>query len=217
MQVPEVIDLNVGGRHLTTSLSTLRKYPDSKLAAMFSGIYKITEDKDGRFFIDVDGDVFLHILNFLRFQTLPPPEAALAVQNYAEYFGLKELCNRQQEWGPVFVKSLKEKWKGKIDGYESCLRQVRDGLLTCNFDNGYSYIQFSDLSKHMFSRCNVAGIPDGHLVISVTFYSSKTLRSTLIRFLNDDLRRINIFLEGEEAYRPESSCECRVAFRYILR
>ncbi|XP_067678331.1 BTB/POZ domain-containing protein KCTD7-like isoform X2 [Haliotis asinina] len=217
MEFPDVIDLNVGGRHLTTSLSTLRKYPDSMLAAMFSGRYPVTKDTDGRFFIDVDGDAFLHILNFLRFQTLPPPDAALAVHNYAEYFGLRELCKRQQEWGPVFVKTLKEKWKGKIDGYEACLRQVRDGLLTCNFDNGYFYILFSDLSKHIFSRCNVPGISDGHLVISVTFYSSKTLRSTLIRFLNEDLRRINVFPDGDEVFRPESSCECRVAFRYILR
>ncbi|XP_046563928.1 BTB/POZ domain-containing protein KCTD7-like isoform X2 [Haliotis rubra] len=88
---PGVVDLNVGGRHLTTLLSTLTKYPDSMLAAMFSGRQPVIQDKDGRYFIDVDGDVFVHVLNFLRFETMPPPEAAADVRKYADYFGLDVL------------------------------------------------------------------------------------------------------------------------------
>ncbi|XP_048255939.1 BTB/POZ domain-containing protein KCTD7-like isoform X5 [Haliotis rufescens] len=91
MQDSKVVDLNVGGRHLTTSLSTLTKYPDSMLAAMFSGRHPVAKDQDGRYFIDVDGDVFVHILNFLRFGKMPPPERAQDVNEYAEYFGIQEL------------------------------------------------------------------------------------------------------------------------------
>ncbi|KAF6725180.1 BTB/POZ domain-containing protein KCTD7 [Oryzias melastigma] len=36
-EFPEVISLNVGGTYFTTRLSTLRRYEDTMLAAMFSG------------------------------------------------------------------------------------------------------------------------------------------------------------------------------------
>ena len=57
-QFPNVIDLNIGGFHYTTSLVTLRKYEDSLLAAMFSGGYDLVRDKDGYIFLDHDGRYF---------------------------------------------------------------------------------------------------------------------------------------------------------------
>jgi len=63
---PKIINLNVGGIHYTTSLDTLVKYSDSMLALMFSGNMKSAMDKDGRYFIDADGNMFKYILNFLR-------------------------------------------------------------------------------------------------------------------------------------------------------
>ncbi|XP_052237969.1 BTB/POZ domain-containing protein KCTD7-like [Dreissena polymorpha] len=77
--ISSVVDLNVGGTHFTTTLSTLTKYPDSMLAAMFSGRHVINKDKDGRYVIDCDGTVFKHILEFLCFGTLPTGEVAGAV------------------------------------------------------------------------------------------------------------------------------------------
>lgn len=58
LQFPEVISLNVGGMHFTTRLSTLRRYEDTMLAAMFSGRHYIPRDADGRYFIDRDGTYF---------------------------------------------------------------------------------------------------------------------------------------------------------------
>lgn len=55
---PEVISLNVGGTYFTTRLSTLRRYEDTMLAAMFSGRHYIPRDADGRYFIDRDGAYF---------------------------------------------------------------------------------------------------------------------------------------------------------------
>ncbi|XP_048255926.1 BTB/POZ domain-containing protein KCTD7-like isoform X3 [Haliotis rufescens] len=121
----QVVDLNVGGRHLTTSLSTLTKYPDSMLATMFSGRHPVAKDKDGRYFIDVDGDVFVHILNFLRFGKMPPPERASQVNEYAEYFGLEELR------APVledFEQVLYGIWKKKLPGYQGLLDCVKIDL-----------------------------------------------------------------------------------------
>jgi hypothetical protein len=59
--------LNVGGHQFDTSLSTLTKHPKNMLGAMFSGRHQVTKDKDGRFFIDVDGTRLIYILNYPRF------------------------------------------------------------------------------------------------------------------------------------------------------
>lgn len=66
-----MVQLNVGGHLYTTSLSTLRKYPDSKLAELFSGQAKLPRDGEGRVFIDHDGSRFRSILEFLRSDLLP--------------------------------------------------------------------------------------------------------------------------------------------------
>jgi hypothetical protein len=57
-QFPEVVPLNIGGAHFTTRLSTLRRYEDTMLAAMFSGRHYIPTDSEGRYFIDRDGTHF---------------------------------------------------------------------------------------------------------------------------------------------------------------
>ena len=62
----KVVNLNVGGQKVSTSLSTLCRFPDSMLGAMFSGRHEVPLDEEGRYFIDRDGTHFRHILNFLR-------------------------------------------------------------------------------------------------------------------------------------------------------
>ncbi|KAJ1398830.1 BTB/POZ protein [Ochromonadaceae sp. CCMP2298] len=61
-----VVNLNVGGVRYTTSLTTLRRFPDSMIGCMFSGRHALSKGDDGCFFIDRDGTHFRHILNFLR-------------------------------------------------------------------------------------------------------------------------------------------------------
>lgn len=60
-QFPEVVPLNIGGAHFTTRLSTLRRYEDTMLAAMFSGRHYIPTDAEGRYFIDRDGTHFGYV------------------------------------------------------------------------------------------------------------------------------------------------------------
>ena len=94
-QFPSVIDLNVGGRRLTTHLSTLTKETDSMLAKMFSGRHpqSDTKDKDGFYFLDADGEVFQHILNFLRNEEKPPRSISERVKHLAAYFGIQTLVD----------------------------------------------------------------------------------------------------------------------------
>jgi hypothetical protein len=61
-----IINLNIGGKLYATTLETLRKDSNSMLYAMFSGLYKVTKDGNGAYFIDRDGKYFRYILNYLR-------------------------------------------------------------------------------------------------------------------------------------------------------
>jgi hypothetical protein len=66
---PLVIELNVGGYHFATSLQTLRRDPNSMLAAMFSerrNSISHVRDNKGAYFIDYDGSCFGIILCYLR-------------------------------------------------------------------------------------------------------------------------------------------------------
>jgi len=60
------IKLDVGGCKFTTTITTLTRFPDSMIGALFSGRHNLTTDESGYYFIDRDGTNFGHILNFLR-------------------------------------------------------------------------------------------------------------------------------------------------------
>ena len=81
--------MNVGGRHFTTALSTLRSEPDSQLAAMFSGKQEVARDQDGRYFIDADSYAFGTILDFLRSGEIIMGGMSLESYKLAEKLGIK--------------------------------------------------------------------------------------------------------------------------------
>eukprot|EP00112_Aurelia_sp_Birch-Aquarium-sp1_P025512 Seg851.3 transcript_id=Seg851.3/GoldUCD/mRNA.D3Y31 product="BTB/POZ domain-containing protein KCTD14" protein_id=Seg851.3/GoldUCD/D3Y31 len=92
----EVIKLNVGGQIFETSLKTLRKYPGSFLAEMFSREHQIIKGADGAFFIDHDGTYFRHILNYLRVGVIPAKVVEQLGQELlpeAEFYGLHNLVD----------------------------------------------------------------------------------------------------------------------------
>ena len=66
------VKLDVGGIIFSTSISTLCKFENSMLAAMFSGRHQLVLSEDGSYFIDRDGTYFRYILNFLRGRITEP-------------------------------------------------------------------------------------------------------------------------------------------------
>ncbi|CAG2109109.1 unnamed protein product [Medioppia subpectinata] len=65
------VHIDVGGSIYTSSLETLTKHPESRLARMFNGSIPIVLDSlKQHYFIDRDGKMFRHILNFLRTNSL---------------------------------------------------------------------------------------------------------------------------------------------------
>ncbi|CAL8102221.1 unnamed protein product [Orchesella dallaii] len=61
------VHIDVGGTIYTSSLETLTKYAESRLAKLFNGSIPIVLDSlKQHYFIDRDGKMFRHILNFVR-------------------------------------------------------------------------------------------------------------------------------------------------------
>ena len=58
VDVGQIVELNVGGQHFTTSSNTLQSQPDSMISAMFTR-WDLPKDKDGRIFIDRDPNSLL--------------------------------------------------------------------------------------------------------------------------------------------------------------
>ncbi|XP_002733127.3 BTB/POZ domain-containing protein KCTD6-like [Saccoglossus kowalevskii] len=90
----EIVNLNVGGKLYSTTRSTLTRYPDTMLGAMFSGRMPSLKDAQGNYFIDRNGDMFKYILEFLRNGSIILPEdfkefTALSVE--VDFYQVAEL------------------------------------------------------------------------------------------------------------------------------
>ena len=131
-QFPSIVNLNVGGRHFTTSLSTLTKEPGSLLEAMFRGDKPISMDQDGRYFIDADPDVFTHILNYLRVDLLPPADKALSVYKHALQFGLDSLATKLDSYAQINGETTLLKNKAQYPDYGTILSQLLTQLIYCD-------------------------------------------------------------------------------------
>ncbi|XP_013139985.1 PREDICTED: BTB/POZ domain-containing protein kctd15 [Papilio polytes] len=108
------VHIDVGGVIYTSSLETLTKYPESKLGRMFSGNVPVVLDTlKQHYFIDRDGGMFRHILNFLRNQMLLLPEDFqyydLLMQE-AQFFELHYMISALQQY-----KTNKEEAEQHVD------------------------------------------------------------------------------------------------------
>ena len=91
---PDIIKLNVGGTTYQTTMQTLKKDPNSMLAAMFSGRFALSKDESGAYFINRDGKLFRHVLNFLRTGQLQDgklPQIRDALLTEAKFYQIQSL------------------------------------------------------------------------------------------------------------------------------
>ncbi|XP_043286520.1 BTB/POZ domain-containing protein KCTD1 isoform X2 [Venturia canescens] len=95
------VHIDVGGTIYTSSLETLTKYPESKLAKLFNGNIPIMLDSlKQHYFIDRDGGMFRHILNFMRNSRLLIPENFADLDlllEEARYFDIAPMCRQLEQ------------------------------------------------------------------------------------------------------------------------
>ena len=90
----KVVSLNVGGVIYTKSRSTLCRYPDSMLGAMFGDEFNVVYDQTGCVFIDRDGHLFQYILNFLRHgQLILPEKMDYLLRAEADFYQIKPMID----------------------------------------------------------------------------------------------------------------------------
>ncbi|KAJ0183928.1 hypothetical protein K1T71_000351 [Dendrolimus kikuchii] len=119
------VHIDVGGTIYTSSLETLTTYPDSKLAQMFNGNIPIVLDTlKQHYFIDRDGKMFQHILNFLRNKQLLLPDNFPyfdLLAREALYFGLDEMVSAL-----IQLKNIRE---GLTPDHDETLSEEEDVLV----------------------------------------------------------------------------------------
>lgn len=156
------VSLNVGGEIYTTTLDTLTRCRDSMLGAMFTGQISTLRDKRGNVFIDRDGKVFRHILNYLRSSSLDLPEGFSELpllRREADFFQVRPLLEEIRRWessGPL----------SRRDGPRGAMLLVDVDCQVCAsvcvtprcFFGGFFYVYM--WSQHcIFSVCFIPGAP----------------------------------------------------------
>ncbi|XP_045199627.2 BTB/POZ domain-containing protein KCTD6-like [Mercenaria mercenaria] len=89
-----IVKLNVGGTFYSSTKTTLTKVTGSYLCRLMTGEVPCTRDEKGSYFIDRDGQVFRHILNYLRSDRLTTPfgfRDLILLKVEADYYGLPGL------------------------------------------------------------------------------------------------------------------------------
>eukprot|EP00638_Chattonella_subsalsa_P005596 CAMPEP_0117754998 /NCGR_PEP_ID=MMETSP0947-20121206/13183_1 /TAXON_ID=44440 /ORGANISM="Chattonella subsalsa, Strain CCMP2191" /LENGTH=213 /DNA_ID=CAMNT_0005574235 /DNA_START=104 /DNA_END=745 /DNA_ORIENTATION=+ len=96
---PSIIKLNVGGAKYETTCQTLSKQ-DSKISAI---LQKTSQDESGYFFLDRDGPTFRHLLNYIRYETVPSSSTSIIeremIRREADYFGIRGLSSWAEHEG----------------------------------------------------------------------------------------------------------------------
>ncbi|XP_020282435.1 BTB/POZ domain-containing protein kctd15-like [Pseudomyrmex gracilis] len=103
------VHIDVGGTIYTSSLETLTKYPESRLAKLFNGSIPIVLDSlKQHYFIDRDGGMFRHILNFMRNSRLLIPDNFADLDlllEEARYFDIAPMCKQLEQMKKERIKN----------------------------------------------------------------------------------------------------------------
>ena len=137
----------MGGYRFMTRLSTLQKYPDSMLAAMFSGRHKLDKDNDGYYFIDSNGTYFHYILDYLRHDQLPPTEATEAVYKEAMYYNLHALVESLQTTSAIAQTMVKDMHRAQFPDY----KELKKKVIRIGMDNA-SVSKHGDVIIYVFRK-----------------------------------------------------------------
>ncbi|XP_019722644.1 BTB/POZ domain-containing protein KCTD14 [Hippocampus comes] len=130
-----VVHLNVGGQRFCTSVGTLTKYPESKLAEWFCGPPKLPKDAQGHYFLDRHGEHFGAVLEFLRSERLPVHDIP-QVHKESLHYNLTALAKRLEESPVLFGEMVgRQQFLARVPHYkeniEVLIRIARAEAVAC--------------------------------------------------------------------------------------
>lgn len=121
------VHIDVGGTIYTSSLETLTRYPNSRLARLFNGCIPIVLDSlKQHYFIDRDGEMFRHILNYLRNTKLLVPNNFCSLDLLLEesiYFEITPMV--------IEIKKLRKEILMKRNEAETRVRKMTNRFALC--------------------------------------------------------------------------------------
>ena len=136
---PRTVKFNVGGKSFETSVSLIDQHEDTMLARLVSDTWQ--EDPNKTVFIDRNGDIFAHILDYLRYGSITLPD------NIVKDMFLRDL----DFYGIVpeegTVKSASEAWASQIDerhnkikGHSSKIKEHEDQRKRLKLENDIEFL-----------------------------------------------------------------------------
>nr|CDS26887.1 hypothetical protein HmN_000150700 [Hymenolepis microstoma] len=142
----DVVDLNVGGCFYSAQLSTLNSISGSRLADWFSKspTEKLPQDKNGRIFIDRNGELFSSILDYLRnSKSVVLPRTSVALERLrieAEFYKLSNLVSDIQEAKKSLSSTITLSYRGHVPNGRDNLVDVRFRKITRILVSGKSSV-----------------------------------------------------------------------------
>ncbi|KAH3755732.1 BTB/POZ domain-containing protein KCTD6-like [Dreissena polymorpha] len=143
LSTEKVVKLNVGGTFYSSTKETLTKVHGSYIWRIFTGDAPCPRDERGSYFIDRDGPIFRHILNYLRSDRLSVPYGfrefdLLKVE--ADYYGLPALVQEIE----VILVSFKRKRRRRPNSNRKKTSQSVNELHRVHERDGDLYISDED-------------------------------------------------------------------------
>jgi len=144
---PEIVQFDVGGRVFKTSRSLIDQHEDTMLARLVSDTWQ--EDPNKSVFIDRNGDMFAHILDYLRYGSITLPD------NIVKDMFLRDL----DFYGIVpeegSVKSASEGWASKIDDRRDKIKDHGDKMKQLQLENDIEFLANLCASKYISNNCSI--------------------------------------------------------------
>ena len=161
----DVVEINAGGKIIAARRGTLCQLKGTRFEALFSGRWnkKLQRDSNGRIFLDVNGDCFQAIVDYLNEYVIsseehpadPPSiddfEFKQVMAQYLDLFGLRippQMPNSNIISQYSHVKLL-HKWLNEQDNNEICIGDTSDVELSLIYQSSKENLS----NKNFHSRC----------------------------------------------------------------
>jgi hypothetical protein len=130
----DTVQFDVGGKIFKVSRALIDEHPDTMLAKMISEAWENENDKDKPLFVDRDGDLFAHVLNYLRYGSIDLPHSIpkTMFQRELDYYGIAAEDGTVKPMSFLeFAKTNEEQLKSSKETYDHHVL-VRDMLALAN-------------------------------------------------------------------------------------